>query len=257
MVLAVLALVGAFGTLAFTTQRATADNVLTFGNVRLRIQETEATAQGEVPVEEGQAVRADQGRISRIVRIENVGANDLFVRVRPVMVAQTADGHVSTGAAVDAHVDYTINIGEGANAWTYNPADGWYYYNSVVTAEGEASTTAELMSALEFTGDYYTLTGSDGSFELTIDAQGVQADNQAAGTTALTAQGWPDSRKQGSRADEDETHHIRSSPTGDPFRDGRTVGRVRWGCGSIVCGMGGGASGAGRVLSEPAGGRGR
>ncbi len=197
MVLAVLALVGAFGTLAFTTQRATADNVLTFGNVRLRIQETEATAQGEVPVEEGQAVRADQGRISRIVRIENVGANDLFVRVRPVMVAQTADGHVSTGAAVDAHVDYTINIGEGANAWTYNPADGWYYYNSVVTAEGEASTTAELMSALEFTGDYYTLTGSDGSFELTIDAQGVQADNQAAGTTALTAQGWPDSEEAG------------------------------------------------------------
>lgn len=193
-VLCIIALAGAASTMAFTTQRGRADNVLTFKNVSLRILQTEQTAAGEVPVDEGASVRADRGQISRIVRIENAGSADMFVRVRPVVVAKTADGQLTEGAAVAEHVDYTLNTGDAADQWTYNPADGWYYYNSIVTAEGEGSTTSELMSALEFMGDYYTLTGKGGSFEMTIDAQAVQSDHNGGedGTSALEAVGWPE-----------------------------------------------------------------
>ena len=193
--LCLVALAGAGATLAFTTQQAGADNVLTFKNVKMRILQTELVGQDEVPVQDGAAVRADKGEISRIVRVENMGAADIFVRVRPVMVAKTPEGSTTAGAEVDAHVAYTLNLGDEANQWTYDPQDGWYYYNSPVAADG--GTTAELMTALEFNGDYYTLTGKGGSFEMTLDAQAVQSDNQASGATALTAVGWPSTDEAG------------------------------------------------------------
>lgn len=194
--LCLIAIVGAGATLAFTTQRAEAENVLTFKNVKMRILETELVGGDEVPVKDGSSVRADKGEISRIVRVENVGTADMYVRVRPVMVAKTAEGNETVGPEVDAHVAYTLNVGTAADKWTYNPDDGWYYYNSPVTAEG--GTTAELMTALEFNGDYYTLTGKGGSFEMTIDAQAVQSDNNVSPDgKATNATGWPSTDEAG------------------------------------------------------------
>ena len=187
-------------TLANDVDTKTAENVLTFESVRMRILQTETTPTGEAPVADGSSVRADKGEISRNVRVENTGSADMFVRVRPVMVAQDAQGNQTTGEEVDRHVEYTLNTGDGPTQWTYQVDEdgvGWYYYNSLVTPEGDTSITNNLMTALEFNGDFYKLVGAGGQFELTIDAQGVQSKNQEPGTTALTAVGWPSTEEEG------------------------------------------------------------
>lgn len=193
--LCLVAIIGAGTTLTFTSQRAGAENVLSFKNAKLEILETELVGEQEVPVQEDDPVRADKGKISRIVRVGNAGTADIYVRVRPVMVAKTAEGQETVGPEVDEHVEYVLNTGDSANQWTYNPEDGWYYYNSSIAPEG---TTAEFMTALEFNGDYYTLTGSGGTFEMTIDAQGVQSENNVSPDgKAINATGWPSTNEAG------------------------------------------------------------
>ena len=77
------------------------------------------------------------------------------------------------------------------------PSITWAEDQESPTFAADGGTTAELMTALEFNGDYYTLTGKGGSFEMTLDAQAVQSDNQASGATALTAVGWPSTDEAG------------------------------------------------------------
>ena len=186
--LAVVALVGAASTYAFTTRSETADNVITFGSVKMEVIEQEEQADGSLKdVPANYEVKATSGLASRIVSFQNVGSTDLYVRARPVMRAVSGTGEDCGNAAsvTDFKMDATGSWEQGE--------DGWWYYDEPVEAaangSGEGETTDALMTGIEFIGDFYDVVGPAGKFEFTVEAQAVQVDNN--GASALEAQGWP------------------------------------------------------------------
>lgn len=189
--LCVAALAGAGLTAAFTTQNLTADNVISFGSVKLQIVETEQLDDGTVrTVPNNEEVKAQAGVASRIVEFKNVGASDLYVRAQPHMAVQAADG-TDRGEA-DSVVEFAM---DQTGAWTQGE-DGWWYYNEPVSADAQAqgNITDPLMTGIEFVGDFYSVAGPGGKFVFTVDAQAVQIDNN--GTSAQTAKGWPGEGEQ-------------------------------------------------------------
>ena len=209
-----VALVGVAGTVAFTTRVRTADNVITFGNLSMRIVQTEQQADGsEQEVPAGLEVKADGGLVSRIVRLQNVGGANMYVRARPVIRAERADGTAASAEEVAQVTEFAMNSAEAPDAWVKG-ADGWWYYVGadaddpsddilVVAGEGQnadgqgaagsgasaSDTSLPLMTSIEFTGDFYSVVGPGGKFVFTVEAQAVQADNNKSG--ALKAEGWP------------------------------------------------------------------
>lgn len=180
-------LLAAAGTIAFTTRTQTAENVLTFGSVKMQVLETEQAASGEVAVPDGHEVEAASGKASRIVRFQNVGASTMYVRARPVMAVERADEAEVSQDQVSAVVEFGM---DQSGAWQEG-SDGWWYYVAPVEAgaEGDGQTTSPLMESIEFKGDFYSVAGPGGKFVFTVEAQAVQADNN--GSSALEAQGWP------------------------------------------------------------------
>ncbi len=178
---------------AFTVQRTQADNVLTFGSVKICVSEYELNAQGdEVAFDPAATTRAQSGDISRIVRVQNVGEQPAYVRARLHMNAVSPDGSASDASA---SVAFHVNCGDANSTWI-DGGDGWYYYRGDpsrggVLAAGE--TTENLMDSLRFTGDFYEASRG-GTFQMNVDVQAVQAKNQQTGSDAidvLDVQGWP------------------------------------------------------------------
>lgn len=198
--LAVIALVGAGLTSAFTVHNTAADNVLTFGNVRLEIIQQEKQADGslkDVPAD--YEVKAASGLASRIVTFQNAGESDLYVRARPVMRAESAAGE-DRGDASQVTKFQMVDSGDWIQK---SPDDGWYYYvggekgGLVAAATGGSETgdaTEPLMNGIEFVGDFSDVVGPNGRFVFTVEAQAVQADNN--GESALDAMGWPEEGAQ-------------------------------------------------------------
>lgn len=196
-VLAVVALVGAGLTYAFTTRSVTADNVISFGSVRLRAIQQEEQPDGtleEIPTT--YEVKATSGVASRVVTFQNVGASDLYVRAMPVMRAESGTGEDRGDASA-----VTEFMMAASGDWVEGE-DGWWYYVggdggrvSAATDGSEAGeTTTPLMDGVEFVGDFYDVCGPGGKFVFTVEAQAVQADNN--GESALEATGWPEEGAQ-------------------------------------------------------------
>ena len=192
-VLAVLALVGAGLTAAFTTRTQTADNVITFGSVSVRTIQQERQADGslkDVPAD--YEVEATSGLASRVVSFQNAGASDLYLRARPLMRAESGTGEDRGDAS-----DVTEFRMDATGVWQEG-SDGWWYYlggerDGLVAAATDGSRAGEvtepLMDGIEFVGDFYSVVGPGGRFVFTVEVQGVQADNN--GGSALEATGWP------------------------------------------------------------------
>ena len=191
--LAVVALVGAGLTAAFTVRDVTTQNVVTFGSVTMRTIEQEERAGVLVDVPEGYEVKAATGLASRVVSFQNVGSSDMYVRARPHMQAISETGENRDGAdtVTTFHMDAT-------GAWKQG-TDGWWYYvggenndgrvSAATDGSGAGETTDALMTGVEFEGDFYDVAGANGKFVFTVEAQAVQADNN--GESALEATGWP------------------------------------------------------------------
>lgn len=167
-------------TIAFTTRQATANNVLTFGNLKLALRQTTLSPTGEeIPYNEQESFNiTTHNTVSRIVRVENVGDHPMYVRIALSMNGTRADG---TAFDTDDLVQYNINDTD----WVYR--DGWYYYRHALEAQ---QTTRPLLTEVEFDGNgVITAGGPDSSMDLQIDAQAVQSENNAA--AVLDASGWP------------------------------------------------------------------
>lgn len=186
--LLLLALAAVAGTVAFTTQTQTAENVISFGNLKMAIHETQLnSAGGEDPVPNGHEVEAASGKASRIVRVQNVGSSDMYVRARPVMTVERADD----GSVSDDELRAVVSFGmDQTGAWR-DGGDGWWYYSQPVEAstDGQGQVTDPLMESVEFVGDFYRVVGPGGRFVFTVEAQAVQVEHN--GESALEAQGWP------------------------------------------------------------------
>lgn len=195
---AVLALLGIGGVLAFTVGMAPANNVLTFGSVKVRVCEYvldsagnvapfASNAQGEYPDTE-----VKSGQTSRIVKIQNAGQEPEYVRVRLSVAAVAKDGR-----SYDASQNVQLNVNVGNGSPWVDGGDGWYYYRGANGNGGvleSGAQTESLLDSLTFTGDYYAA-ARGGSFRLNVDAQAVQAKNQQhddAPLDVLDVAGWPE-----------------------------------------------------------------
>lgn len=196
--MALLALACLCGTLAFTVDMVPANNVLSFGSVKVRVCEYTLNEQGEeIPFEADEHgdypdTKAGGSDISRIVRVENAGAQPEYVRARLRMTSVAPDG---SSADASGSVAFHVNAGEGS-PWI-DGGDGWYYYRGLAGRGGTldpGAMTESLMDSLRFVGDYHDA-ARGGSFRLDIDVQAVQAKNQQTSDTALDVLdvvGWPE-----------------------------------------------------------------
>lgn len=196
--MALLALACLCGTLAFTVDMVPASNVVSFGSVKVRVCEYTLNEQGEeIPFEANEhgdypETKAGGSDISRIVRVENVGAQSEYVRARLRMTSVAPDG---SSADASGNVAFHVNAGEGL-PWI-DGGDGWYYYRGLVGRGGmldPGAMTESLMDSLRFVGNYHDA-ARDGSFRLDIDVQAVQAKNQRASDAVLDVldvEGWPE-----------------------------------------------------------------
>ena len=147
----------------------------------------EADERGDYP-----DTKAGGSDISRIVRVENAGAQPEYVRARLRMTSVAPDG---SSADASGNVAFHVNAGEGS-PWI-DGGDGWYYYRGLAGRGGvldSGAMTESLMDSLRFVGDYHDA-ARGGSYRLDIDVQAVQAKNQQANDTVLDVLdvvGWPE-----------------------------------------------------------------
>lgn len=113
--MALLALACLCGTLAFTVDMVPVNNVLSFGSVKVRVCEYTLNEHGEeIPFEPNEHgdypdTKAGGSDISRIVRVENVGAQPEYVRARLHMTSVAPDG---SSADASGSVAFHVNAGE-------------------------------------------------------------------------------------------------------------------------------------------------
>lgn len=169
-------------TFSSVVRRTRADNVLSFGGVTIRLNETMLDAEGEeVPVPAGAEVIARDAASSRIVRVENVGDHPAYVRVRLRMTGTDASGAV---LPADDIVTYRRDGVAASDAWIEQ--GGWYYY---ARALEPGQTTPALIDGVQLDAAAAADRFGGGTLTLDIDAGAVQSENNAA--SACDAEGWP------------------------------------------------------------------
>lgn len=159
-------------TLAYYTTIGRATNVVTSGDIQLRIHEK--TADGsDFPAEGVYIIPGDI--VSKQVSVENVCNHPFYLRVKLVSTADNAD--LSPEECLKMDID-TVN-------WTL--VDGYYYYNRILQP-GE--TTAALFTQVEIVGSRVDRSHVGSALNLTIHAYAVQSEHNPAGHP-WEASGWP------------------------------------------------------------------
>ena len=173
-----------YGTLAYFTHEDTATNVITSGNIKIELQETAIT-------EDGQIVEFEQSQdrfevmpaqsVSKIVKVQNTGDNDAYIRIAIDKVINLVEGVEGTPDVDLISMDFDYDN------WTLK--DGYYYYNEPL-APGE--TTNELFNNVKF-DPAMDNTYQNSTAIINVDAQATQVKNN--GTDVFTAAGWPEALK--------------------------------------------------------------
>ena len=160
--------------LAYYTTIGTATNVVTSGNITLRINET--TDQGAAFPAEGVYVTPGDV-VSKVVTVENICQHPFYLRVKLVYGANDQE--------LSAEECLKLNI--NTENWTYK--DGWYYFNGILQPGEE---TPEVFSHVEIVGNKVNTSHIGKVLQLTVKAQAVQSENNPIedGDTT-TAAGWP------------------------------------------------------------------
>lgn len=180
----VLVAVAGYSTLAYFTAEDVATNTITAATLEIQINEylTEGGAAQQVD-ETGITISAENvvpgDTVAKIPKVKNLeDSTNAWIRVRvtftylnaPVVTSETNPVSLVLGA------DWTLHT------------DGYYYYNTIV--DGGEETTA-LFTGVAFDLEDMTNEWQGATITINLDAQAVQSDNQAAGTIATTALGWP------------------------------------------------------------------
>ena len=173
-----------YGTLAYFTHEDTATNVITSGNIKIELQETAIT-------EDGQVVEFEQSQdrfnvmpaqsVSKIVKVQNTGDNDAYIRIAIDKAINLAEGVEDTPDTDLISMDFDYDN------WTLK--DGYYYYNKPL-APGE--TTEALFNNVKFDPAMDNMYQNSTAI-INVDAQATQVKNN--GTDVFTAAGWPEALK--------------------------------------------------------------
>lgn len=159
-------------TLTYYTALGKAANVVTSGDVQLRIYEKTADG-GDFP-KDGIAVMPGKV-VSKIVTIENVCDQPFYLRVK-----------LTKSMGSETLPEECLDIDINTEKWTLRE-DGYAYYNHIVEP---GQITEPVFSEVEIVGDQVDQQYMGRVLSLTVDAQAVQSKNNPA-DFPWEASGWP------------------------------------------------------------------
>ncbi|MEG2353890.1 MAG: TasA family protein [Clostridium sp.] len=143
------------GTLAWFTDKAEVTNVITFGNVDIKLTETN----DKVPSEEGLIFQdiTPGDVLHKDPTITNIGKNQCYIRAKVLF---------TEGSPITAE---TLNVDN--SKWSLK-SDGYYYYNEKVSSKDKV-VLFDTVTVPTTLGNSV----SDTSFNIKIEAEAIQSDN--------------------------------------------------------------------------------
>lgn len=174
-------------TLAYFTAEDTAHNVITTGQVDIKIEEWQETDNGLVPYPKDKPQEAmPSDVISKVAKIKNLDA-DAWIRAKAKITVKDSKGKLME--VPEEKLQSIIVLIGSDSKWVRKTGDSeWLYYNASVPA---GQSTEPLFKSLRFDGPGMTNEFQDCTVEVTVDAQAVQTANN--GSTVVEAAGWPES----------------------------------------------------------------
>ena len=175
------------GSLAYFNYTASADNVITMGNVKIAVVEKQLkteTTTGFIPYPDEPITGVMPSRGGLKDRLgEKRGGASAWVRIKfeitVTLAGGTAETYIYDGDSGNIKLDAPLESWEKG-------ADGWYYYNEILEPEVES---AQIMSKVTFSKDmgneYQNCT-----VDIKVIAEGVQSANN--GAAYDEASGWPE-----------------------------------------------------------------
>ena len=171
------------GSLAYFTAEDTAHNVITTGNVDIQVVETMVNEDGDEVEFPGEGIDGVMPgtSVSKIVRLENIGKSDAWVRIKVDLAAKSADGSELDKGIVTPDYD--------TETWTYG--GGYYYYNEILKPGDLTTALFENVTFDKDMGNEY----KSGEISVIINAYAVQSDNNPIpeGSDVTGVKGWPES----------------------------------------------------------------
>ncbi|MBR2366694.1 MAG: hypothetical protein IKA78_05950 [Oscillospiraceae bacterium] len=164
------------GTLAYYTVVGTATNVVTSGNIQLKIHEM--TKDGTPFPSEGIKVFPGD-KVSKEVTVENTCAQPFFLRIR------LTNGIEGPQEPVENVFAFETNTAD----WTLRE-DGCYYYNKVLEP---GQRTTPLFKEVEMVWEQMHGRFFGQTLTLTVTAEAVQSKNNPV-NHPWEAQGWPEAK---------------------------------------------------------------
>lgn len=182
VIVAVIALlaVAALATVAYFSAQDTATNVITTGNVTMKLHEYQEI-DGEKKPYPSDPVAAMPGTvISKIPTIENTGDNAFYTRAK-VNVAFYADKDMKELVNLDTkYVTYDITAD-----WI-DGGDGWYYYKGAVEPDQNVVLFNTVSFKKEMPNEY-----QNKYVKVDISTQAVQVKNNE-NSDVTKVEGWPE-----------------------------------------------------------------
>lgn len=165
-----------YATIAYFTTQGTASNVITAGNVVLKLHEE--SANGVAAPHNGLNGLMPGDSAEKTVFVENVGDNAFYTRIKLHKTVRPGAGIIYELSPDKIH----LNI--DTENWKLG-ADGWYYYQSAL---GKSGRTQPLFTSVLFEAgmgnDYMNAV-----VNINVIVQAVQSANN--GDTVWQASGWP------------------------------------------------------------------
>ena len=165
---------------AFRVYNKTANNVITFGNIKMQLLQTTLNENNEeINVNNNEKFDITHtSTVSRRIKVKNLGKQEIFLRISLEMI-----GTDENNKEFNANDLVTYDVNE--NDWIYK--DGWYYYKNTIK---ENEITSNLITEIAFDINNITTNYPKGNLKFNVKAQAVQAKNNA--VDVLNVVGWPE-----------------------------------------------------------------
>ena len=175
---ALVAIVGVASTFAYITDSESVQNVITFGNVNISLDEPSFPEEGVTDVVPNQTIAKDP-----TITVDK-DSNDAYVRAAVEVSFVDADGNALTitkdgkdvteeyKAALQAACEATMTSG-----WTKG-TDGYYYYNTELSNADSAVNSAVLFESVTVPAAWGNEIANV-KFVIDVTAEAIQADNLA------------------------------------------------------------------------------
>ena len=174
-------------TSAYYTDRDTAHNVITTGNVKIRIVEQQKTEEGLKPYPAGPIQGVMPGAdVSKIVRVSNTGTGDAWVRVRVESKFELSDkAPEKLPQGQDPADMVTLKI----DNVHWEQIGDWYYYRQPLT---HGKTTEPLIETVSFSAKMGNAFQGASAY-VDVSAEAVQSRNNDLPASGKLSDipGWP------------------------------------------------------------------